>query len=143
MKIIEIKYSSEVELLLNRCSLPTSDLTKNDMVQLFGAYQNENLIACIGVEIYDNAALLRSLAVGSEHRANGIGRKLSRHIEKFCQQEGVKEIYLLTETADKYFERLGYSLQGREDAPASIKGTTQFSGLCPSSSKFMIKRINE
>jgi amino-acid N-acetyltransferase len=143
MKINEIKDASEVESLLTTSSLLTTDLHQNDKIQLFGAYQDENLIACIGVEIYDNTALLRSLAVRLECRSRGIGKKLSEHIEKYCQQKGVKELYLLTETADKYFDRLGYTKQKRQEAPESIKGTTQFSGLCPSSSKFMKKRVND
>jgi len=142
MKITEIKDISEVELLLSGCSLPTSDLKLNDKVQLFGACQNENLIACIGVEIYGNAALLRSLAVVSEYRKEGIGKLLSEYVENYCKQEGVKEVYLLTETAKEYFEKLGYKTQKREDAPLTIKGTTQLSGLCPSSSNFMIKLLN-
>ncbi len=142
METVKIKDISEVELLLNRYSLPTSDLKKNDKVQLFGAYQNENLIACIGVEIYGKTALLRSLAVVSECRKEGFGKKLSEYLENYCKQKGVKEVYLLTETAEEYFEKLGFIIKKREEAPLVIKGTTQFSSLCPSSSKFMIKILN-
>ena len=142
MKITAINDISEVELLLGRCSLPTSDLKDNYNIQLFGAYHNTKLIACVGVELYDNSALLRSLAVIPEYRKEGIGKILSEYIENYCKQNSVNELYLLTETAEHYFEKLGYKIQDREIAPVSIKGTTQFSGLCPGSSRFMKKIIH-
>ncbi len=141
MKITAIKDISEVELLLRGCSLPNSDLQENYQVQLFGVYHNAQLIACVGVELYDNSALLRSLAVIPEYRKEGIGKKLSEYAEKYCKQNSVNKIYLLTETADTYFEKLGYSIQKRDTAPGSIKGTAQFSGLCPESSRFMKKQL--
>jgi amino-acid N-acetyltransferase len=142
MKITKINDILEVELLLNGCSLPTADLKINHTVQFFGVYQNKNLIACIGVEIYGDAALLRSLAVDSKSRKKGIARQLSEYVENYCNQNSVREVFLLTETAEKYFENHGYKIQNRDDAPLHIKSTTQFSDLCPSSSIFMKKTLN-
>ena len=128
-------------MLLKRSSLPSSDLHNNASLQLFGGYQDENIISCIGIEIYGNRALLRSLAVDERHRNKGIGKELLKYLENFCRENGVTEVFLLTETAKPYFETFGYVTHTREDAPPSIKGSTQFSGLCPVTSTLMRKKI--
>lgn len=142
MEIDKIKEISDVAVLLDEYSLPTSDLQKNNTVELFGVYYNENLSACVGVEIYGKTALLRSMAVSSGFRKKGVGKKLVEFIENYTIQKGVKEIYLLTETADKFFKKAGYTITSREGAPLIIRGTTQFSELCPGSSKCMIKILD-
>lgn len=141
MGIVEIRYNPMVEKLLGQCSLPYSDLQQNENIILFGIHEGEELIACVGLEVYEDKALLRSLAVDSEHRKEGIGRKLTEHIENYCQQENITEVYLLTQTAENYFKRIGYTPQERENVPSSIQGTTQYSGLCPSSSTVMRKLL--
>lgn len=140
-EITEIVDVSEVELLLANSSLPLADIRSNDRVQLFGIYQNANLIGCIGTEIFDETALLRSLAVVSRYKRQGIGTRLVEFLEDFCRQNGVREIYLLTESAERYFARLGYLVSDRRNAPSSIKTTTQFSSLCPTSSTLMHKEL--
>jgi len=61
--------------------------------------------------------------------------------ERFAQSRGVREIYLLTTTAQRFFERLGYARVPREAAPVAIQRTQEFSTLCPSGSAFMVKRL--
>ncbi|GAB6147331.1 arsenic resistance N-acetyltransferase ArsN2 [Desulfocicer niacini] len=142
MEITKIEDRSEAADLLNRSLLPTSDLGNNDTIQLFGIYQNKKLIACIGVEIYGESALLRSLAVDANSQKNGKGKQLLGYLESFCIKNGVQKMFLLTETAVKYFEKFGYNIHERQNAPISIKGTAQFSSLCPTSSAFMLKILN-
>jgi amino-acid N-acetyltransferase len=50
-------------------------------------------------------------------------------------------MYLLTTTAETFFERRGYRRVDRIQAPPAIKLTPEFAGLCPASSAFMIKRL--
>ena len=61
--------------------------------------------------------------------------------ERHARSRGVRELYLLTTTAERFFERLGYRRTGRENAPEAIRGTQEFSGLCPSSSAFLVKEL--
>ena len=58
-----------------------------------------------------------------------------------AQSRGVQELCLLTTTAEHFFERLGYQRAEREAAPASIRGTSEFTTLCPASAVFMRKRL--
>ncbi len=61
--------------------------------------------------------------------------------ELFAQSRGAEEVYLLTSTTERFFERLGYARVVREAAPVAIQQTQEFSTLCPSNSAFMLKRL--
>jgi len=52
-----------------------------------------------------------------------------------------KGIYLLTTTAERFFERLGYARVLRDAAPVAIQRTQEFSALCPSNSAFMVQAV--
>lgn len=95
----------------------------------------------MGLEVYGNVALLRSLAVSVDFRGRGHGKALVAQAECYAQSQGVKEIYLLTSTAERFFEQLGYQTVARECAPEAIRQTQEFSTLCPSSSAFMLKPL--
>ena len=55
--------------------------------------------------------------------------------------DSLGNFYLLTNTAERFFERLGYRRTDRENAPEAIRRTQEFSGLCPSSSALMVKAL--
>ena len=58
-----IVFNTEVETLLKSYDLPTSDLPVSSGVLLFGHASGGALIGVIGLEVYGEYALLRSLAV--------------------------------------------------------------------------------
>ncbi|MCZ2809221.1 MAG: GNAT family N-acetyltransferase [Candidatus Bathyarchaeota archaeon] len=95
----------------------------------------------VGLEMHGHVALLRSLVVLVNKRGSSLGAALVSHAEQYAAQQRVYTIYLLTTTAAGFFERHGYSHVSRQTAPAAIAGTSQFSGLCPSSSAFMAKSV--
>jgi amino-acid N-acetyltransferase len=74
-------------------------------------------------------------------RGKGYGGALVAEIEAYAQQLGVRELYLLTNTAEAFFTRHGYSLLDRADVPEAIRQTAEFSNLCPASAACMHKRI--
>ena len=61
--------------------------------------------------------------------------------ERLAQSQGAKEMYLLTTTAVRFFERLGFVRVEREAAPVTIQRTQEFATLCPSSSTVMMKQL--
>ena len=131
----------EVEHLLVECGLPVSDITSEHMEHFFAAGEPSNLTGVVGLELYEDVALLRSLTVSPKHRGTGLGKQLVAYAEQYAFDHGVQEIYLLTTTADKFFSTLGYSAMTRSQAPAAIQGTAEYSNLCPSSSVFMVKQL--
>ena len=90
------------------------------------------VIGTIGAEIYGAEALLRSFVVSSDHRRAGIGGKLLDELERAAGDWGVARWWLLTTTAEGFFEARGFRVIPRAAAPACIRGTDEFRGLCPS-----------
>jgi len=143
MNILPINYSADVVELLDREGLPTSDIDSANNIQLFGVNFNDVIGGLIGVEVQDSIGLLRSLVVDNQFRGKGYGQELVTFAESWARKEGVSEFYLLTTTADEFFQKLGYKQVQRDQAPSFIANTSQFSSLCPSSAIFMQKIIAE
>ncbi|KAF1722972.1 arsenic resistance N-acetyltransferase ArsN2 [Pseudoxanthomonas wuyuanensis] len=136
-----IQLDASAEALLAENDLPVSDLQGNSRIVLFGCISGAQFSGIVGLELYGDVALLRSLAVSKAARGNGLGNALVAHAERHAAQQGVHSLYLLTTTASGFFGNLGYRSAARETAPAAIAATRQFSNLCPSSSAFMVKAL--
>ncbi len=137
----QIAYSQEVRALLVACDLPVADLRDDGNVYFFGFRHENKLLGVVGGEVQGDYGLLRSLAISSAHRGNGLGQKLVIFSEEWAAHSNLKALYLLTTTANDLFERLGYQELSRSEAPSAIIETAQFSGLCPDSSIFMGKKL--
>ncbi|MFO7845973.1 MAG: GNAT family N-acetyltransferase [Balneolaceae bacterium] len=99
-------------------------------------------MAVVGLERLEHKiALLRSLAVDEQHRGTGLGQNLVRHAEKLARSESIEEIWLLTDSASGFFQKLGYKKIPRTSAPNPVRTCTQFRHLCPSSADLMIKKL--
>jgi amino-acid N-acetyltransferase len=131
-----------VVALLEAEGLPASDLTEAHLEHFFFTGTDGAPSALVGLEIYGDAALLRSLVVSAAARTQGLGAALVQHAEEHAVRQRVHSLYLLTTTAEAYFERRGYRRVDRWEAPPSIQSTREFSSLCPSSSAFMITRLS-
>ena len=141
MDIFANPDESAVKQLLSESSLPISDITTQHLQHFFGCGSGPELEGVVGLELFSEAALLRSLAVASSMRGTGVGSSLVAHAERHARDQGVQSLYLLTTTAEAFFMRRGYARVPREDAPAAIKTTSEFSGICPTSSAFMVKYL--
>jgi amino-acid N-acetyltransferase len=127
--------------LLEAAELPWSDLTDEHMEHFFFCGSPAALTGLIGIELRGANALLRSLVVQANRRSSGLGQALVEHAEAQARARGVRSIYLLTTSAAKFFERRGYVPATREEAPAEIRSTPEFTDICPASSAFMVKRL--
>jgi len=125
--------------LLASSGLPVDDLTPGHLA--FAVTESGRVIGVIGVETLDDTGLLRSLAVAPEARGRAVGEALVEALERDCRGRGIGSLWLLTTDADQYFSRLGYSARDRSQAPAVVRGTAQFSTLCPASAVLMFKAL--
>jgi amino-acid N-acetyltransferase len=132
---------SGVVALLKAEGLPASDLTEAHLEHFFFTGTDGVPSALVGLEIYGEDCLLRSLVVSSAARTQGLGSALVRHAEEYAASCHVRALYLLTTTAESYFEHRGYRRVDRAQAPPAIQSTREFASLCPTSSAFMIKRL--
>jgi amino-acid N-acetyltransferase len=130
---------STVVALLQSQGLPISDITTEHLEHFFFVGSDDSPAGLVGVELYGTDALLRSLVVAENARGNGLGSTLVEHAERYAVGNGVRSVYLLTNTAETFFKRSGYERIDRVQAPPSIRATREFAGLCPASSAFMMK----
>jgi amino-acid N-acetyltransferase len=130
-----------VKRLLKASQLNSSDLTSEHLRHFFGLGAKEEPEGIVGLEVFNTVALLRSLAVASSRRGAGLGSKLLAHAEDYARNLGIKSLYLLTNTAESFFEHRGYQSTARDDAPSAIRETKEFSEICPVSSVFMVKHL--
>lgn len=128
-----------IKCLLVEAGLPVDDFAPEHLA--FIACDDEQPVAAIGYEGLGETWLLRSLVVGSAQRSRGLGARLVAALEGKAREEGAAEVWLLTIDADGFFASLGYRRREREDAPTAIRGTAEFSGLCPASAILMSRSL--
>jgi amino-acid N-acetyltransferase len=122
----------ELQAFLNACLLPSEDV-ETHINSFIGIKEGDRLIAVAGLEIDEPDALLRSVAVSPEFRGQGLAKLMVESLVKKTVLSRIKSLYLLTETAGLFFEKLGFGLIVRNDVPESIRSCRQFTGLCPDS----------
>ena len=128
--------------LLQEASLPTEDLSESHLEHFYFAGPATQPTGLVGLEVFGEVALLRSLVVAPARRGLGDARQLVDYAERQARARGVNAIYLLTTTAEPFFMRRGYTRADREAAPAAIRATREFAGICPASSAFMTKALS-
>src|SRR5215472_13757839 len=102
-----------IRMLLESSGLPTGDLA---------SAAPEFVVACLGSEVIgvgaierrESAALLRSVTVATGRRGSGLGRLLVLELERRARAAGVRQLVLLTQTAERFFAALGFSVIDRE-----------------------------
>jgi len=102
--------------LLQAARLPTEDLTAAHCDDFFYAGPAAEPTGLVGLEIFGDIALLRSLVVAADRRGTGEGAALLEHAETQARARGVRTLYLLTTTAEPFFTRHGYARVPREVA---------------------------
>ncbi len=129
-----------IKSLLKSADLPYEDidLARQDFIVIV---QGTKIIGTVGLETYGESGLLRSLAVEDAFRGFGLGRALAREMIGHAKDSGIKQLYLLTMTADRFFEKEGFERISRESVPGAVKNTTEFMSICPVSSICMKKEV--
>ena|SRR5882724_1996905 len=127
--------------LLQGAGLPTADLTSAAGLHMWVLLAEESLIGVVGMERFGARALLRSLAVAPSYRQRGMGHQLVARLEREAQADGVEQLVLLTETAEKFFSAFGYDVIDRRHVAEEIKQSAEFRSLCPASAVCMSKLL--
>lgn len=131
-----------IKELLSLSNLPADDCAEH--LEHFVVMEDEGkVIGLGGLENCGAYGLLRSIVVAPEYRGNGIAKMIYSLIEKKAYDLGINTLYLLTESATEYFEKLGFVIQQRSEVPLLIVATKQFKQLCPASAVVMFREISE
>lgn len=79
------------------------------------------LAATASLEDSDGLGLLRSVAVAPDLRGAGLGMLAVGTAVRAGRSRGVKRVFLFTDTASAFFERLGFHAVDRDGLPDSIR----------------------
>jgi amino-acid N-acetyltransferase len=134
--------ASSVLGLLERTHLPTDGLLEHLSTTLV-ARDSGRIVGSAALEIYNDGALLRSVAVDPAMQGTGLGHRLTEAVTERAIEMGVPALYLLTTTAEHFFPRFGFSRIERDDVPASVQQSVEFQSACPASAVVMRKLLIE
>jgi amino-acid N-acetyltransferase len=125
-----------VELLLETNKLPLVGV--RDGIDDFLVAEREGVvIGVIGLEVYDDRGLLRSAAVDDDQRGTGVGASLVGALIENARSRELKELVLLTTTAEQWFPRFGFVTIARDETPVAVRRSAEFTGACPASATVM------
>jgi len=127
--------------LLQRGNLPINDLPVN-LPNFFVAKEQDTYVGVAGLERFGSVGLLRSVAVDSQHQGRQIAATLVEELLEWAKLANMHELYLITTTADRYFERHGFKPVNRQQVPDAIQQSEQFRELCPASAIVMKRTVN-
>jgi amino-acid N-acetyltransferase len=130
-----------VRSLLAAARLPYDDLTDGHLEHFFHAASASLPLGIVGVELLGESGLLRSLVVRDDSRDSGLGSALVKHVESYARSRGVRDLYLLTTTAQSFFAARGFRAVSRDQAPRAIESTREFAAICPASAVLMTKQL--
>ncbi len=86
-------------------------------------------MGCAGLEIYGEAALLRSVVVAPEHRGRVDGRRLVEAALAEARERSVRRVYLFTMHADGFFRRRGFREVGLGEFEEAVRASRQYEAV--------------
>jgi amino-acid N-acetyltransferase len=126
----------DIYALLDECELAKEGLAPHLSTTLVARDGNQVVGSC-ALEMYEEFALLRSVAVKPSFRGRGLAQRLTRAALDLAKQHQVRGVYLLTETAGAFFPKLGFKFIPRSEVPEKIQRSVEFTTLCPDTCKAM------
>jgi len=128
--------------LLREAELPFSDVSL-ELGPFVLAETDDGIVGAAGIECLSRGGLLRSVAVRRQARNLGIATFLCSEAAEAARGCEIRELLLLTTTAPRFFERLGFLPIPRSAAPSEVKASREFRELCPETSVLMRRRLND
>ena len=128
--------------LLRHHALPTDGVTDRLATTLV-ARTDGAIAGTAALELYDHAALLRSVAVDASRKGTGVGRELVAAALRLARAAGAGVVYLLTSTAEEDVPRFGFERIARDDVVPAVRASFEFTSACPSSAAVMRFKLEE
>jgi C_GCAxxG_C_C family probable redox protein len=147
IKTDQIKQASKSDIpeilsLLEQYSLPTQDILYEK--QLFWMVKKDKqVLGTIAIENYEPFGLLRSFAVDPSNQNQGIGASMLYHAVAQSEKLGIEYLYLLTDTAARYFEMHEWTYIRRESVPKELLQSEEFKSICSDSTSCMFLAVKE
>jgi amino-acid N-acetyltransferase len=126
--------------LLERGGLPAAGLDQH-LEAAVVAREGTRVLGCAAVEQYGDAGLLRSVAVDPSSRGLGLGIRLTEAALTLARSRGVRTVYLLTETAARFFPRFGFRPISREEVAPAVRRSVEFTEVCAVTAQAMVAEL--
>ena len=78
------------------------------------------------------------MAVDPAYCSQAVGAQLVEKILGYGKHFGIRDLYLLTETAADYFPRFGFRTISREMVSRGIHASVEWTSACPVSAQAMV-----
>ncbi|HPS12998.1 MAG TPA: arsenic resistance N-acetyltransferase ArsN2 [Prolixibacteraceae bacterium] len=146
MNKIEYAIKSDfrkINNLLLENQLPAIDENYPHALYLKTTSLDDQIIGAIGIERYERYGLLRSLVVDQKYRNQSIASRLLDQLLEKAVDLKLESLYLLTTTADHYFDKKKFLRIDRSEVPEAVKQSSEFKDVCPLSSVVMMKKIEK
>ena len=117
-----------IEALITGEHLPAYGLDEF-LETFFVLAEGEHIVGCAGLEVYGEAALLRSVVVAPERRRRDEGRRLVEAALAEARRRGVARVYLFTMSAGVFFGRLGFREVEPEEFEEAVRESRQFEAV--------------
>src|SRR5205085_1456639 len=126
--------------LIERSGLPLDGLTDH-ADRLLVVRDEDRVVGSAALELYGDVALLRSVAVDTALRGLGVGQRVTLAALGLARQRGVRDVFLLTTTAETFFPRFGFEPTTRANVPDAVQQSAEFTSACPASAVVLRKHI--
>lgn len=127
--------------LLDACGLPVEGVREH-FARFLVARLGGKRIGCVGMEVYGEHVLLRSLAVAQKARGAGVGEALLSRAMDDARAAGGRTAWGLTTFGKKgLFDRLAFRVVPRPEAPPALLQSSQFRGVCPASAVLIARPL--
>ncbi|HKM39430.1 MAG TPA: arsenic resistance N-acetyltransferase ArsN2 [bacterium] len=137
---VEDKDLSLVKKLLEEAGLSWAGI-EGQFQHFLKLMLDGEIAAVAGLEVYDQVGLVRSVAVAQEYRHSGLGRGLIKALVNKTRFMGLKELYLVTDTAADYFYRFGFRPIDRDKVYAPVLQSEHFRSVCSRSAISMCLKL--
>jgi len=126
--------------LLAASKLPRAGI-EDHVASTLVARADSDVVGSAALELYGSAALLRSVAVATRLRGRGLGAALTVAALDLARRSGVRTVYLLTETAGRFFPKFGFATITRAQVDPVVLESPEFTTACPKSALVMVKQL--
>lgn len=131
---------AEVRSLLQRLNLPLDGVGDHVKTMLV-AREDGHIVGTAALELYEDGALLRSVAVDPRRQGTKLGHELTEAALRLAANHRAGAVFLLTTTAERFFPKFGFEPIARGDVPSSVQASVEFRSACPESAIVMRKQL--
>lgn len=138
LKPIENK-SDIVSELLQQNNLYTEGITEKN-VQFFAMYEEEIVLGIGAFTVCGEFAMLRSVCINHRYQKRGLGNVLCNQLFIKAKELGLENIYLLTDTAERFFKKQNFNRIKREELPKVLENNILVQSACSMNSVVMHRK---